>query len=223
MPRQLLDHRQPINWLLYCVMQNVKPDQAGVEKPVIHFIDRRYWYPIMMVSIGLFLAETQRRRSSNTAGTARTVKCAGSKCWKVTRTAASRVTFSTLILFIGPRAIPGLCWSRKSGSPAILTLGAAGCNPLYGQPLCSQFRGLVNAGECSLVVGRADAALRRIRGACFRPFVGPACVSEFAGYSAERGADVGAGERESADRCNTDQCCDQPVLDRRNTTFVLEQ
>ena len=39
---QFLDHCQPINRLLHRMMQNMQPDQASVEEPIIGHIDARY-------------------------------------------------------------------------------------------------------------------------------------------------------------------------------------
>ena len=46
---------------------------------------------------------------------------------------------------------------------------------------------------------------------------------EVAGDGAEGGAESGADQGKRADSCDRNQRCDQAVLDRRNTAFVLEQ
>jgi hypothetical protein len=47
-------------------------------------------------------------------------------------TAASRITFSTLILFIDPAGNSRTAPDPERGSPAIPTLAAGGCNLIYG-------------------------------------------------------------------------------------------
>lgn len=40
-PSQLLDHRKPVDRLMRRMVQNVQPDQAGVEKSIISHIEYR--------------------------------------------------------------------------------------------------------------------------------------------------------------------------------------